>query len=667
MKKEEKLRLKDLMNSPDRDNRIKRNFFQKAVYSVNKVFYVYSLIWETNKWMMLVFGLIVIITGLQPIASVWLGKKVIGALADSIKTGFQEELARQLILFSCLSFGLTLFMRLASTLNSALSRLMGDVLAKNIKIKIVKKANVIDMASFDDAEFYSKMENANNEAGSRPISIMNNSYQLISSFISIISFITVVAAYNRLFAVLLLVSSIPVGYISMYIRGRNFRLHVRQSIDRRKMSYYSSLVTNRYTVTEVKLYDMSDLLIRKYNEAFDNAYRQTKALQKLTIRWTWFGGLCSLATLAWVYIDIGISTLKGIISLENFSFYTGAATSIERAVVNITSTVSRIYEGSLFIDNLKEYLEQEITIKASVEPPKKVQRNRKHRIEFQNVSFSYPGTGKKVLDDVSFVIEEGQTIALVGQNGAGKTTLLKLLLRLYDPIEGKILLDGNDIKEYDPFELYKLYSVVFQDFGKLALTVRENIALGNLESIDDLVGIKNAARSGSADLFIEKLVNGYDTELTRQFDRNGMELSVGQWQKIAVARAFFRNGEILIFDEPSASMDAEAEFLLFKQLEEMRGDKTAVFVSHRLSSATISQKILFLENGKLVESGTHAELMHENGSYSRLFNMQAERYVMDSDRSGLSKPEEPPEKDRFNDPLPEEDDTQPAYYRPEYE
>jgi ATP-binding cassette subfamily B protein len=629
----DKIRLKDLSRNPYRDYVDNRNFFQKAVYSINKVLYVYSLIWETNKWIMLAFAGIVLFTGLQPVASVWLGKKVIGILAESMSGGFKEEAARLLILYSCLYFGLTLATRLANTFNSALSRLMGDVLARNIKIKIMKKAGEIDMACFDDAEFYSKMENANNEAGNRPISIMNSSYQLISSIISIISFVTVVATYNRLFAALLLISSIPVGYISMYIRGRNYRLHVRQSVERRKMSYYSSLVTNRYTVMEVKLYDMCDLLIEKYKEAFESAYKQTKALQKLIIRWTCFGSLCSLVTLAWVYIDMGISTLKGIISLENFSFFTGAATNIERSVVNITSTVSGIYEGSLFIDNLKEFLEQEITIKPAVEPPKRVKINQKHRIEFQNVSFSYPGTDKKVLDDLSFVIEEGQTVALVGHNGAGKTTLLKLLLRLYDPTEGKILLDGTDIREYDPYDLYKLYSVVFQDFGKLAFSIRENIALGNLDNINDLLAIKNAAKSSNADEFIEKLENGYDTELTRQFDRNGLELSVGQWQKIAVARAFFRNGEILIFDEPSASMDAEAEYNLFKQLEEMKEEKTAIFVSHRLSSATISQKVLFLENGKLVEMGTHEQLMENGGPYSRLFTMQAKRYIADKQKT----------------------------------
>ena len=627
MKKKEKLRLSDFSQNPYRENEVQRNFFQKAIYSFSRVLYVYSLIWETNKWILFAFGVIMLFTGLQPVASVWLGKKVIGILAESISAGYHQEMVSRLILYSGLLFGLTLLTRLAGNINSTLSRLMGDVLARNIKIKIMKKANKIDMACFDNAEFYSKMENANNEAGRRPITIMDSSYQLISSLISIVSFITVVATYNRLFAVLLLLSSIPIGYISMNIRGRNFRLHVRQSIDRRKMSYFSSLVTNRYTVTEVKLYDMSDLLIKKYNEAFDNAYEQTKTLQKLIIKWTWLGSLISLASLAWVYIDIGISTLKGLVSLENFSFYTGAAMNIERSVTGITTTVSGIYEGSLFIDNLKEYLEQEVTIKAVAEHPKKVRRNQNHRIEFQNVSFSYPGMEKKVLDDVSFVIVEGQTVALVGQNGAGKTTLLKLLLRLYDPTEGTILLDGNDIREYEPFELYRLYSVVFQDFGKLAFTIRENIALGDMERIDDLDAIKKAAESSSADLFIEKMENGYDTELTRQFDRKGLELSVGQWQKIAVARAFFRNGEILIFDEPSASMDAEAEYILFKQLEEMAGDKTAIFVSHRLSSATISQKILFLENGRLTESGTHEQLMQNEGTYHRLFNMQAQRYI----------------------------------------
>ena len=285
-----------------------------------------------------------------------------------------------------------------------------------------------------------------------------------------------------------------------------------------------------------------------------------------------------------------------------------------------------IYEGTLFVDNLMSFLAEKPSI-ASPQAPVAVMRGQPHTIEFKNVSFSYPGSPKKVLDNVSVKFSPGETAVLVGLNGAGKTTFIKLLTRLYDPTEGQIFLDGHDLREYDTQELYKLFGIIFQDFGKYAVSVSENISYGNIDATPDIEKIKKAAHQSNIDKYIEKLPDGYNTKLMKFFDPEATELSIGQWQKLAVARAFYSDADILILDEPTASLDAIAEQEIFNQFDSLRKDKTTLFVSHRLSSATIASKIVVLEYGKVVEEGTHKELMSRQGRYYELFTTQADRYI----------------------------------------
>jgi ABC-type multidrug transport system fused ATPase/permease subunit len=296
-------------------------------------------------------------------------------------------------------------------------------------------------------------------------------------------------------------------------------------------------------------------------------------------------------------------------------------------VATLISTTATIYEGTLFIDNMIVFMNNETTIAPLLDSPREVERRIPHVIEFQNVSFRYPNTTRDVIKNVSFRIEPGETVVLVGLNGAGKTTLVKLLTRLYDPTEGVILLDGHDIREYSVEELYKMYGIIFQDFGKYAVSVRENIAFGEISKGVDEDDIQKAAHASDADDFIAHLPDGYDTPLMRIFEENGIELSIGQWQKLSIARAFYSDSDVLILDEPTASLDAIAEKDIFDRFTELSRDKLTVFVSHRLSSAVTAGKIVVLRDGKIVEIGTHKELMEREGDYHYLFTTQAEKYV----------------------------------------
>jgi ABC-type multidrug transport system fused ATPase/permease subunit len=329
--------------------------------------------------------------------------------------------------------------------------------------------------------------------------------------------------------------------------------------------------------------------------------------------------------------------MTGQFLLGDYSLYTNALLSISTNVSVLINSSATIYEGTLFIDNLIDFMKEKQTVVAKKKDPDKVSHGQPHTIVFDHVSFSYPGSDKKVISDVSFTVRPGETLVLVGLNGAGKTTLIKLLTRLYDPTEGRILLDGKDIRNYDLKDLYSLYGIIFQDFGRYADTVSENIRFGDIHKTYSDDEIKKAAVSAAAEPYIRELTEGYDTPLMRIFEENGTELSGGQWQKLAVSRAFYSDSDILILDEPTAALDPIAEQEIFKQFDNLRAEKTTVFVSHRLSSAVIASKILVLEYGKLVEEGTHHELMEKQGRYYELFETQAKRYIEENEKYNLKK------------------------------
>lgn len=605
-----------------------------------RLLYIYKLVWDARPWILIVMAFMAIFNGVSPIIQAYIGKLFIDELAAAA-TGGSGLIFRNLGGLLVLQISYRFFVQLINGLSNMVDRLSNEVVVNSIRLKIMRKAKTLDLANFDLPEFYSKLENANQEVGKRPLQILSSLFSIVSLMISLIGFIVVLGSVLPWAPFVVIILSIPSAIVRFGYRRKMFGYVRRRSAERRKMDYFSNLLVNKDLVKEVKLFHLGEFFIGRYNDVFKEYY---KGLKELIVGESVSGILLSfLNTIAsgGIFLVIARKVFDGILSVGDYTLYSDALFSISGNVNSLITTAAGIYEGTLFIDNMITFMSEPVRIVPSLKEPRHVDKTQKHTIEFVNCSFSYPGTKKLVLENINLKIEQGQTVVLVGLNGAGKTTLLKLMTRLYDPTSGSVMFDGYDIREYVVEEIYEVFGIIFQDFGKYAFTVSENIAFGQLDKMEDTAAIVSAAEKSSAGEFIGKLKNGYETHLTRYFEESGTELSIGQWQKLAVARAFFRNCSIMILDEPTASLDPMAEQEIFNQFDILsKGDngsrKTTIFVSHRLSSATIADNIVVLENGKIVESGTHFDLMAKNGKYALLFNTQAKRY---RNPSGFRQPD----------------------------
>jgi len=613
---------KHLKEIPGYVRRISKSFF-------SRLFYIMKLVWEAKKSLLLLMIFMAVFNGVSPVISAYISANLLNTVADVLK---MDSPAFSLIVSTLLpalllQFGYMFFVSLVNSVSHMVTRISSELVTNHVKTKIMNKAKEIDIASFDMPEFYEKFENANREAGSRPIEVIRATFNIVSTLISAISFVIILAAIAWFAPLVVVALSLPSAIITFHYRKKNFNYMRRRSKDRRQMNYYSNMLVNKDMVKELRLFGLSDTFIFNYNQVFNKYFAGIKHL--IVGEWMWNIGITLVTTAVncALFFFIAYTVTTGGGEIGDYSLYTGALTSVASGVAALVTTTSSIYEGTLFIDNMIVFMNEKKRIKSTLTQPREVKRHVGHTIEFKNVSFRYPGTERDVLKNISFTVHPGDTVVLVGLNGAGKTTLLKLLTRLYDPTEGVILLDGYDIKEYDTDGLYSMFGAIFQDFGKYAFSVNENVAFGEVSKPLDKELVKQSAKASSADEFITHLPNGYETPLMRVFEPNGIEPSIGQWQKLAIARAFYSDSDVLILDEPTASLDAIAEQEIFNQFDTLRRDKTSFFVSHRLSSATIATKILVLEYGRLVEEGNHAELMQKKGIYYTLFTTQANRYV----------------------------------------
>ena len=592
-----------------------------------RLFYIYSLVWETRKWIFFALLGFAVISGVLPVLGAFISATLLDKIAFVIETKPENGLAI-VIPFLVLQFGYTFLNSLISSASSVVNRIASELVSNHIKLKICNKAKEIDLKSFDMPEFYEKLENANREAGNRPMQILSSSLSVVSTVISAVSFVVILWAVSPIAPFIVIAISIPSAIVNFKYRKKNVWYMRWHSKERRQMQYYSDLIVNKDMVKEVKLFNLADGFLDKYKKAFNKYFGGMKKLiyQENAIHMGLsvisVGGMCIL------YIMIANGVINGgNFSIGDYSMFTGALNSISNSFGSLISTTVTIYEGTLFIDNMITFMNEKRTVAPIVAEPAHVQKHVEHEIRLENVGFRYPGMDHDVLHDINLTIKSGDSIVLVGLNGAGKTTLIKLLTRLYDPTEGTIYLDGRDIREYDTDELYSLFGIIFQDFGKYAVSVKENIAFGDVSEPIDEDRIRKAAKESNANSFIDSFEEGYDTQLMRYFETTGKELSGGQWQKLAVARAFYGDSDVLILDEPTASLDAIAEQEIFNQFEELRKGKLTVFVSHRLSSAVRASQIVVLSEGTILEKGTHAELIKKGGVYHDLFITQAERYI----------------------------------------
>lgn len=617
------------------------NFFQQ-------LFYTFKLVWDANKFVLFVMLFMAIFNGIIPVVGSLIGKEILNKLAQAYAgklTTFTVITALLIVQFAYMFVN-----NIISRVYNVIMRISGQLVSNHIKMSIMHKAKTIDVASYDSPDFYAKMENANREAGSRPIEMMRATFSIVSTIISAVSYIIILVAISPVAPLLIIAISIPSTIINFIYRRKHVDYMFRRSKDRRQMEYYSQTLVNKDLVKEVRIFDLSDELCNRYQTVFKRYFAGLKKLILSESAWTLGASLLTTAVNCALFIFLARGVYEGAYEIGNYSLYTGALTSIAACVSSLISTTADIYEGTLFINNVRTFMNEKPSIVPTLNPPRNVNRHTGHKIQFENVSFRYPGTDRDVLKNINLEITPGDTVVIVGLNGAGKTTLIKLLTRLYDPTEGRILLDGYDLKEYDLKQLYGIFGIIFQDFGKYAVNVGENIAFGQIDKEINPKAIKEAAQQSDADDFINELPDKYETPLMRFFEDNGIELSIGQWQKVAIARAFYRDSDILVLDEPTASLDPMAEQEIFKQFEELRKDKTTFFVSHRLSSATTADKIIVIEHGQILEVGTHSELMNKKGRYHELFSTQAKRYVTDLDNGPGEKM--PPPQHREGPPIP---------------
>lgn len=610
----------------------------------SRLFYIVGLVWETSPFVLILMSFFCLCDGFLPVVGAYISKYLLNEISDLLHTEeavnavvsgagspfslLIEPLLGTVVFLLIFYFVYQFISRLLSRVGGMVSSLAGELVCNHIKIKIIEKAKTVDLASFDRPEFYEKMENANREAGMRPIGILRSTFNVISTVISIVSFAVILAGLHPVAPLVVAVMALPGGVINYAYRHKQFLYMRHRSKERRQMDYYSGLVVNKDMVKEVRIMGLADTFIEKYKQVFSKYFAGIKKLIIQEGIWQLAFVLVSLVSQALLFGYIIVHIVGNGGEIGDYSLYTGALQSITTSVTTFVTATAAIYEGTLFIDNMMVFMKEKVTVVPKVQEPRLPVRHAPHTIEFRNVSFSYPGVERKVIKNVNLTLNAGENVVLVGLNGAGKTTLIKLLTRLYDPTEGAIYLDGVDLREYDVAALYDIFGIIFQDFGKYAVSVEENIRYGDIHRTENVdAHVRVAAEKGNAKQFIDRLPDGFDTPLMRYFEQNGIELSVGQWQKLAIARAFYKDSDVLILDEPTAALDPMAEQEVFRQFSDLGQDKISVFVSHRLSSATTADKIVVLENGEVCETGTHNELMAAKGKYCTLFSTQAKHYV----------------------------------------
>ncbi|MBQ8358401.1 MAG: ABC transporter ATP-binding protein [Oscillospiraceae bacterium] len=620
---------KSLKDLPRYLSEVFGGFFQRF-------FYIVKLVWKTGWWIPVILSFVALFKGITPVIGSLISKNILNALQEVIAAGHlpESEFWSSGILYLLIAlFAYRLLILVVNNVSSAINRIAGEKVVMQVKSQIMEKSKEVDLASFDNPAFYEKMENANREAGHRPLHILTETFGIVSSVIELVSFLIVLLSAPGLSWITFVVIfvSVPSAVVNFVYRRKNFRYMRFSSKERRQMNYFSSVLVDKDLVKEIRLYDLADTFIARFFAAFKSYYKGMRKLILSESAWhILFSVVTGLTNLVF-YIIIAKQVFTGQIQIGDYTLYTGAIASVATCISTLISATGTIYEGTLFIDNLIAFMEEKQHIAPQSLPGEEVARNAEHTIEFVNVSFRYPGTKRDVLKNISFTIHPGQTLALVGLNGAGKTTLIKLLTRLYDPTAGHILMDGKDLRCYELKSLYQTFGIIFQDFGKYAVSVKENIRLGDIHREGSDEEVEAAAKQSTASDYIEKLPDGYNTPLMRYFEVNGLELSVGQWQKLAIARAFYADSDIIILDEPTASLDPMAEQEIFNQFDRLRNNKTTVFVSHRLSSATIADQILVIENGTLIEKGSHTALMAQGGKYAELFTTQSKRYISEGE------------------------------------
>ena len=523
----------------------------------------------------------------------------------------------QLLIFALIAF--------LSTARNITQQLLQNAVSMRIQLMVMEKAASLDLAFYEDPASYDLLRRAQTDSINRPVLMISTAFGLVQTALTFVTMIALLVVVSPLLALLALLSPVPAFIADTRYGWRGYNIARWGSRLLRRMNYLVTLLTTDSYAKEVKLFGLGRYFIDRYRLIGNTYYgrQRRQVVRRYLVGFLW-GNLSTIATSV-TYLYVALQAIIGKLTLGDLTLYTTAAQSVQNSIQGILGGFSGMYEHNLYLSNLFELMETKSVLPTPANPVP-VPNPVRGEIRFDHVSFAYPGATENALTDLSFTVSPGETIAIVGRNGAGKTTLFKLICRLYDPTEGRILIDGIDIRDTDPAQLRAQIGGMFQDYVTYQATAAENIGLGNLGAIADREAILKASRQAGSDGLIAGLPQGYETALGKWFDA-GVNLSGGEWQKVALARAFMRDARILLLDEPTSALDAQAEYELFERIHSLTRGRTAVYISHRFSTVRRADRILFLEHGRLVEQGTHEQLMRLNGRYARLFRLQASAYT----------------------------------------
>lgn len=585
---------------------------------------VLGLVWDASPGLTLALAVLNLLQGGLPAAGVWVSKVLVDVVVAAVSSGTGTAALPQILALVALQFGIGAATQLLSTAANICQQLLQEQVTNRIQLVVMRHANELDLVFFERPQFYDLIQQVQREAAFRPVGMVQTAFGLIRGILTFLSLLALLVNLEWFIAVAALLSPIPAFVSSARYGWQGYQMMRWQSPLRRMMNYLTALLTTDTYNKEVKLFTLGDFFIERFAALFGRYYAEQRGL---VIRRYIAGAGWSMLTVltnGLTFLYVAYRALAGSISVGGLTMYVQAASGVSQAFTGVLGGLQSMYEHQLYLKTLFELLDFQPSVRAP-EHPIPVRRPIQQGIEFRHVSYTYEGKDAPALDDVSFSIAPGETVAIVGHNGAGKTTLVKLLARLYDPQAGEVLIDGHDVREYDPDALRGEFGVLFQDYVTYQFTARENIGVGRVERLDDTPAIATAADKSGASGVIEGLPEGYETVLGKWFD-GGVNLSGGEWQKVALGRAFMREAQILILDEPSAALDAKAEYELFSRLQQLAHGRTAIFISHRFSTVRRADRILVFEHGRLIEQGTHEELLALGGRYAELFNLQAASY-----------------------------------------
>ncbi|NYS77629.1 MULTISPECIES: ABC transporter ATP-binding protein [Halomonadaceae] len=592
-----------------------------------------GLVWETSRWMMLGLALCTLVAGVLPAVAAWVGQLIVDGVVSAMDAhqaatdpNLLVSIAPVLKLVGIEAVIIALI-ALAQRGLSAQQSLLRALLGQKVNVMILEKAGQLSLSQFEDSELYDQLTRARREASTRPLALVNKTFGLLQNAISLGSFGVLLVQFSPWALLILVAGALPVFVSEAKFSGDAFRLFRWRSPQTRMQIYLETVLAREDSIKEVKLFGLEGLFLKRYRDIFTQLFAEDRRLTLRRESWGFLLGLLGTLTFYAAYGWVVIETIAGALTLGQMTMYLMVFKQGQAALSASLTAISGMYEDNLYLSNLYEYLEQPVeaengTLTQGARPG--------DGLRFENVSFSYPGGDSvlqdPVLHDISLHLSPGQSLALVGENGSGKTTLIKLLTRLYQPTQGRILLDGSDLRDWSAQALYERTGVIFQDFVRYQLQVGENLGVGDTHAFDNEQRWQQAARHGMADEFITRMGNGYKTQLGRWF-KNGQELSGGQWQKIALSRAYMReNADILVLDEPTAAMDAAAEAEIFTRFREHSRDKMAILISHRFSTVRSADLILVIDQGHIIERGTHEALLETDGRYAKLFKLQAAGY-----------------------------------------